>query len=75
MNRRLQIIIFVLLCLLGIAYAFYQNKQLESNYSISTGEISEVEYLAKGSGYFVSYTFPEKESVSKSSICLQSIKI
>jgi len=68
MSKRLQIIIFIVICLSGIVYAIFQRKQLEKNYLVSEGEIKNVEYTSKSTDYFVSYTFPEKEGTSKSSL-------
>lgn len=68
MNKRLQILIFVVISLTGIIYAIFQRKQLETNYLLSVGEIKDVEYTSKSTDYFVSYTFPERKDISKSSI-------
>lgn len=68
MNKKIQIIIFVLICLFGIAYAIFQRKQLENSYLVSIGEIKDVEYTSKSTDYFVSYTFPESEGIYKSPI-------
>lgn len=68
MNKKVQIILFVGICLAGIIYAVYQRNKLEDNYLISIGEIKDVEYTSKSTDYFVSYTFQETEGINKSSI-------
>lgn len=68
MNKNLQIIIFVVICLLGITYAIFQRKQLEDSYLVSIGEIKDVEYTSKSTDYFVSYTFPESKGIYNSPI-------
>lgn len=57
MNKKIQIIAFIALCGLGIWYGFYQRKQLDISNNTTLGQIENVEYLAKGSGYFVSYNY------------------
>ena len=68
MGKHLQGKIFIAVCLLGIAYALFQKKQLKDNYVITIGKVKDVEYTSKSTDYFVSYIFPENNGISKSSI-------
>jgi hypothetical protein len=50
-------ILFLIFCVCAIGYTIYQYNELKKNPNLLYGEVKDVSYLSKGSGYFVTYHF------------------